>query len=67
MGTTTGDYGVPSMPHAHRHGHRHHRVVARRHTRGFVRAATGSDSRGTYTVADLVPRDWQLEPPTHQT
>jgi hypothetical protein len=50
------------MPHAHRHGHRSSREVARRHTRGSVRAAAGSDSRGTYTVADLVPPDWQLQP-----
>ena len=57
-----GLWGFLSMPHAHRHGHRHHREVARRHTRGSVRAAAGSDSRGTYTVADLVPPDWQLQP-----
>jgi hypothetical protein len=59
-----GLWGFLSMPHAHRHGHRRHREVARRHTRGSVRAAAASDRAqgGTYTTADLVPPDWQLQP-----
>ena len=59
-----GLWGFLSIPHAHRHGHRRHSEVARRHTRGSVRAAAASDRAqgGTYTTADLVPPDWQLQP-----
>jgi hypothetical protein len=59
-----GIWGFLSIPHAHRHGHRRHSEVARRHTRGTVRAAAASDrpQGGTYTTADLVPPDWQLQP-----
>ena len=59
-----GLWGFLSMPHAHRHGHRRHHEVARRHTRGTVRAAAASDRTqgGSYTRADLVPPDWQLQP-----
>ena len=54
-----------NVPHAHRHGHRHHREVARRHNRATVRAEAPSNrpQGGTYTTADLVPPDWQLQPP----
>jgi hypothetical protein len=53
-----GLWGFLSMPHAHRHGLRHHRDIARRAT---VREATGPQGR-TYTTAELIPSDWQLQP-----
>jgi len=59
-----GLWGFLSMPYAHRHGHRRHREVARRHARGTVHAAAASDrAQGDrYTTADLVPPGWQLQP-----
>jgi hypothetical protein len=50
-----GLWGFFSMPHAYRHGHRHHRY-AKRDTR------TDRAQGHTFTTAELVPPDWQLHP-----
>jgi hypothetical protein len=54
-----GLWGFFPAPHAHRHKHRHHHY-ARRDTR----AAVSSDraQTRTYTTAEIVPPDWQLQP-----
>jgi hypothetical protein len=55
-----GLWGLFTVPHAHRHKHRQHRYVARRNTRD---REPPSDKQGrTYTTAELVPPDWQLQP-----
>jgi len=62
-----GLLGFLSMPHAYRHGgHHHHRYAKRNHpyakrdTRSAVR--TDRAQGHTYTTAELVPSDWQLQP-----
>jgi hypothetical protein len=54
-----GLWGFFSMPHVYRHEHRHHRY-AKRDTRSAVR--TDRAQGHTYTTAELVPPDWQLQP-----
>jgi hypothetical protein len=55
-----GLLGFLSMPHAYRHGGHHHHRYAKRDTRSAVRT---DRARGhTYTAAELVPPDWQLQP-----
>jgi hypothetical protein len=47
------------MPHAYRHGGHHHHRYAKRDTRSV---RTDRAQGHTYTTADLVPPDWQLQP-----
>ena len=54
-----GLWGFFSTPHVHRHEHRHHSYVRRDiHARARSESAKG----GTYTMAQLVPPEWQLQP-----
>ena len=55
-----GLLGFFSMPHAYRHGGHHHYRYAKRDTRSAAR--TDRAQRHTHTTAELVPRDWQLQP-----
>jgi hypothetical protein len=53
-----GFLGFFSTPHAPRHQHHHH--GARRDTHARVRSYSAEGR--TYTTAELVPPDWQLQP-----
>jgi hypothetical protein len=55
-----GLLGFLSMPHAYRHGGPHHHRYAKRNSRSTVR--TDRPQGHTYTTAELVPPDWQLQP-----
>jgi hypothetical protein len=52
-------WGFFSPPHAYRHEHHHH-GHARRNTHATVRSDRAEGH--TYTTAQLVPPDWQLQP-----
>src|SRR5262245_915063 len=55
-----GFLGFLSMPHAYRHGHQTHHRHAKRDTRSAAR--TDRAQGHTYTTAELVPPNWQLQP-----
>src|SRR6476659_1494890 len=56
-----GLWGLFSMPHAHRHGYRHHRYT-RHKTHSRIEAASDGSPGRSYTTAELVPSGWQLQP-----
>jgi hypothetical protein len=57
-----GLWGFFSVPHTHRHKHHKHRYVARRGTRATGHGEPSARPQGrTYTTAELVPPDWQLQ------
>src|SRR5262245_36770195 len=55
-----GFFGFLSMPHAYRHGHYTHHRHAKRDTRSAAR--TDRAQGHTYTAAELIPPNWQLQP-----
>ena len=55
-----GLWGLFSIPHAHRHGYRHHRY-ARHKTHSRTEAASDGSPGRSYTTAELVPSGWQLQ------
>src|SRR6476660_6096588 len=56
-----GLWGLFSIPHAHRHGYRHHRY-ARHKTHSRTEAASDGSPGRSFTTAELFPSGWQLQP-----
>jgi hypothetical protein len=57
-----GLWGFFSVPHAHWHGYRHHRYARHQAHRSVAEAPSDRSPGHTYTTAELVPPNWQLQP-----